>query len=352
MINRLPPQFDIALAPAAAAFVVALVAAWFMAPAALRWLRRHCQEPIRTDSARLNELLAAKQATPTMGGLVFVVAGVVAMLLSGDLAGAATWTALAALVGFAALGAVDDLVKLRTRRKGLSAPRKLAAQFALAAITALALSRSAPPATTITSGLLVVLLWTTLIVGFSNAVNITDGLDGLAGGTSAIALATIVVIATAQANRSVATCAAALLGGLCVFLWFNRHPARMFMGNTGSLALGAMLAVLAIALRVEWLMLLVGGVFVAEAASVVLQVAGFKLTGRRLFRCAPLHHHFQFQGHGEPAIVRRFCLAAAVCAVAGLAVSQARTGTSVRTASPTATLIQLAQEASSASELR
>jgi phospho-N-acetylmuramoyl-pentapeptide-transferase len=254
---------------------------------------------------------------------------------------------------------VDDLAKLRTNSNGLPARTKLAGQVLVATAVALLLYRHHAG---IADGLILnipllgihvqigpwfVPLAVLAIVGTSNAVNLTDGLDGLAAGCLLFAAAAmgIAVYAAGHAGWAeylhvpriagageMTVVAAAMIGGLLGFLWFNCHPAQVFMGDTGSLALGGLLGFLAVAARQELLLLLVGGVFVAEAVSVILQVGYFKWRRRRIFRCAPLHHHFQFQGWPESKIVVRFWIAAMLCAVLGLAASKG----SVREGPPTA----------------
>jgi phospho-N-acetylmuramoyl-pentapeptide-transferase len=183
-------------------------------------------------------------------------------------------------------------------------------------------------------GWLLVPLATVAIVGSSNAVNLADGLDGLAGGCLVCATGAVAVVCYASGHAQWAdylgiphiagagemvVVAAAIVGGLLAFLWFNCHPASVFMGDAGSLPLGGLLGLLAVIARQELLLVAIGGVFVAEATSVIVQVASFRITGRRVFRCAPLHHHFQLQGWPEDKIVVRFWIAAVLCALAGLA---------------------------------
>ena len=194
-----------------------------------------------------------------------------------------------------------------------------------------------------------------VIVGSSNAVNLTDGLDGLAGGCLIFAAAAMGMVAYASGHAELAeylhvaripgagemtVLAGGMIGGLLGFLWFNCHPAQVFMGDTGSLPLGGLLGLLAVVTRQELLLLLVGGVFVAEAASVILQVGYYKWRRRRIFLCAPLHHHFQFQGWPETRIVVRFWIASALCAILGLATLKLN----VREHSPTPTVSITAAE--------
>jgi phospho-N-acetylmuramoyl-pentapeptide-transferase len=230
-------------------------------------------------------------------------------------------------LAFGLLGLADDAIKLCTPRRGLSVRTKLVFQILLAVATALLVQRfewtsgspgvrTIPLVGTVACAQWMLPLWVLLIVGFSNAINITDGLDGLATGCTAwfaTGLALAIAATSPAAERELLLADLALLGALLGFLRFNRHPAQVFMGNTGSSALGALVAVLAILSRLEWMLLVAGAVFVAEAVSVLVQVTYYKWRQQRLFRCAPLHHHFQFQDWSERSIVRRFWLAAALC---------------------------------------
>jgi phospho-N-acetylmuramoyl-pentapeptide-transferase len=327
---------------AGTAFLLALL----LGPHLIAWLGTRFREPIKSDSPEVCRLHQSKQATPTMGGL-FIVAGLVgALLVFGRLASPHLQAALLVAVGLAAVGAVDDLVKLRGRANGISARAKLAGQLLVCTVAATMLYQHHA---TLAGGLLfrVPLLnlefslgawfipWAVVVmVATSNAVNLTDGLDGLAGGTLIFSTAAMTVAAYAAGHAELADylhlpriagagelvlLGAAMIGGVLGFLWFNCHPAQVFMGDTGSLPLGGLLGLLALASRQELLLVIVGGVFVAEAASVILQVGWYKWTRRRIFRCAPLHHHFQFQGWPETRIVVRFWIASALCALVGLA---------------------------------
>lgn len=327
---------------AISSFLVALV----LGPRLIAWLKARYREPNRSSSARLRQLHQPKQSTPTMGGL-FIVAGLVAaVLVFGDLRNPYVQVALFLAVGLTVVGALDDLLKLRTGADGLAAGWKLCGQLLIASVAAVWLYRLHAP---LEGGLDLVLplgggrvelgwafvpLAVLAIVGMSNAVNLTDGLDGLAGGcvlfaTGAMAL---VVYASGHAEWSrylnipsipaageAVIVAGAMIGAVLGFLWFNCHPAQVFMGDTGSLPLGGLLGLFAVIARQEWLLVIVGGVFVVETLSVVAQVSWYKWTRRRLLHCAPLHHHFQFQGSSESQIVVRFWIAAALCAVVGLA---------------------------------
>jgi phospho-N-acetylmuramoyl-pentapeptide-transferase len=327
---------------ALASFLLAVI----LGPRSIAWLGRRFREPIRSDSPEICRLHQGKKATPTMGGL-FIVAGLVgSLLLVGDLTNCYLLLALGVTGGLTLLGAIDDMVKLRSQRHGISARGKLAGQLLIAAAAALYLyfDHAAlgdgllppPPLNMLphSLGAWFVPLAIVVIVGSSNAVNLTDGLDGLAGGCLLFAAAamTLAVYAAGHAQWAaylniphIAGCgeltvlAAAMIGAVVGFLWFNCHPAQVFMGDTGSLPLGGLLGLMAVVSRQELLLVLVGGVFVAEAVSVILQVGWYKWRKQRIFLCAPLHHHFQFRGWPENKIVVRFWIAAAVCALLGIA---------------------------------
>jgi phospho-N-acetylmuramoyl-pentapeptide-transferase len=331
-----------AAAAAGASFVVAVL----LGPQWIAWLRRRFREPIKSNSAKILQLHGAKQATPTMGGLFIIAAIVASVLLFADLHNGYLLPALVVAGGMTLVGMIDDLVKLRSPANGLSARYKLAAQLIVAGVAAMLLYQQ--QAVTADGLLLHVPLlgsvghlgfWSIplailVIVGASNAVNLTDGLDGLAGGCllAATVAMTGLVYAAGHAEWAaylgvpriphageMTVLATAMIGGVLGFLWFNCHPAQVFMGDTGALPLGGLLGLLAVVARQELLLVVVSGVFVAEAASVILQVSYYKWRRRRLLRCAPLHHHFQFLGWPENKIVVRFWIAATLCALLGAA---------------------------------
>jgi phospho-N-acetylmuramoyl-pentapeptide-transferase len=332
---------------AAACALLSFLVALLTGPRLIAWLGQRFREPIKGDSARLIELHRHKQATPTMGGL-FLIAGLVGGALAmGDLANPCLIAALVLTVGLTALGVADDLTKLFGVSNGLRARSKLLGQIAVAAAAATLVWRhhaALPgglelhiplwPQASLPLDAWFVPLAVVVIVGSSNAVNLTDGLDGLAGGCLIFATGAMAVLAYVSGHAELAAylgvpriagagemtvLAGGMIGGLLGFLWFNCHPAQVFMGDTGSLPLGGLLGFMAVVTRQEALLVVIGGVFVAEAASVILQVGYFKWRRRRIFRCAPLHHHFQFQGWPEPRIVVRFWIAAALCALLGVA---------------------------------
>jgi phospho-N-acetylmuramoyl-pentapeptide-transferase len=327
------------------------------APSALRWLSGRCRERIVSDSERLNELHAAKQNTPTMGGLLIVFAVLSSTLIWCDLCIASIQISIFVLLTMTALGAVDDWFKLTHRSSGMTARRKLLFQAAIGVLTGLAIQRtlnqfpSDQPAPLAPVSCLQmfntsehpwwVIAWTAfLIIAVSNAVNLADGLDGLASGCSLTTLLALIVISfitvagdsmrnqlavldplqqpVPQRQREMVEAAvqlSALGGSLLAFLWFNSFPARVFMGDTGSLPIGGLLAFNAIMIRCELLLVVAGGVFVVETLSVILQVAWFKRTRRRLLLCSPLHNHFVFRGDHEQKIVVRFWIVSIVLSI-------------------------------------
>lgn len=331
---------------AAVSFTIAVT----LGPRLIGWLGQRFREPNRSDSAEIQRLHEGKDATPTMGGL-FLVAGLVAGVLAlGDLANRYLQTALIVAIGLGALGAADDLIKLRGVRRGLSPRGKLLGQVAVAAVAALLIWRfqagaglAFPLRLPLVGcvpdlGAWFIPLAVLVMVGASNAVNLTDGLDGLAGGCLVFATAAMAIVAYAAGHAQLAAylnvprvagademlvLCGGMIGGLLGFLWFNCHPAQVFMGDAGSLPLGGLLGLVAVVARQEMLLILIGGVFVAEAVSVILQVVSYKWRRRRIFLCAPLHHHFQLRGWPEGRIVVRFWIASACCAIVGLATLKA-----------------------------
>jgi phospho-N-acetylmuramoyl-pentapeptide-transferase len=309
-------------------FLTALALAVAIGNPAITALRRlKAQQIISSDAPQRHQ---AKAGTPSMGGLIFVLAGLVAALLVGK-----PTPGLIALVlltlACTGIGFLDDfLIVRRGKNLGLKARQKLALQGIVAIVFAVwvAGTRSQEAAAggalpTPYASLIPAVFHVLLIVALSNAVNLTDGLDGLASGLAVplwLVLAVIGWIApqitTARFgwDHGVEAFCAALAGACLGFLWFNAHPATVFMGDTGSLALGGAMAGAAILLRAEWALLLAGAVYLAEMFSVMLQVASFKTTGRRIFRMSPLHHHFELVGWAETKIVARFTLLGVACA--------------------------------------
>ncbi len=333
---------------AAIAALLSFILAVIFGPFVIAWLTRRFREPPSDRAPQLRDLHKHKAWTPTMGGL-FLVAGIlVTALLLCDWRNSYVAILMANLLWLAMIGAVDDLLKLSGRSKtGLRPAVKLAAQIVVATIISTwlyQLNRDVPGGVdlqlplvgrSISLGIGFVPLAIVVIVGSSNAVNLTDGLDGLAAGSLVLATGAIAVAAYVAGHADLAAylgvvhvpgvgeavvMAGAMVGATLGFLWFNCHPAQVFMGDTGSLALGGTLGLLALMAKQELLLAVVGGVFVVEAVSVILQVYVHRWTGRRIFRCAPLHHHFQLLGWAENKIVMRFWIASILCAVVGLGV--------------------------------
>jgi len=325
---------------------VSFLAAVLLGPRWIAWLNKRFREPIKSDSAEIARLHRRKRSTPTMGGLFVVAALLAAVLLFGDLSNPYLWPTLFTVVGLTTIGVVDDLVKIRSANNGISARWKLAAQLAVAGVASVwfhHLQAAVPDGLLLHVPLLdaplelgawFIPLAALVIVGSSNAVNLADGLDGLAGGCllATAAAMTGLVYAAGHAEWAaylgvpripqageMTVVAGAMIGGVLGFLWFNCHPAQVFLGNTGALPLGGLLGVLAVVARQELLLVVVAGVFVVEALSVIVQVGYYKLRRRRLLRCAPLHHHFQLLGWAENKIVVRFWIVAALCALVGVA---------------------------------
>lgn len=330
----------------ALASLTAFLIAILLGPLAIGWLRSRFRERIASDSARLNEIQARKAATPTMGGLFILGAVLVSVLLWGDLSSRYVQLGLLVALGLGGLGAVDDWIKLSSKRNGLSIRQKLLGQTIIALIAGWGLylhHRGHPLGLDliwpIGGGSLFLgggfILWSALVlVGSSNAVNLTDGLDGLAGGCMIFAGSAFVALTYLAGHRVIAeylripyfagsgelaVVLGATVGAVLGFLWFNCYPAQVFMGDTGSLPLGGLIGLAALVTRQEALLIVIGGIFVLETLSVILQVAWFRSTGNRLLACSPLHNHFLFRGEHEMKIVVRFWIGATLLAIAGVA---------------------------------
>jgi phospho-N-acetylmuramoyl-pentapeptide-transferase len=330
----------------ALAAMVSFLTALICGPIAIRWLKGRFRERIDSASARLNELHASKSNTPTMGGL-FIVAGiVVAAVGCGDLSNRYLQQALILVIGFAAIGAIDDWIKISTRKRGVTVRQKFSAQMilAIAVCSWLYMVQLSQPQglelifpigrQAIFIGVAFIAWAAFVIVGSSNGVNLTDGLDGLAGGCLIFAGSAFAVLTYLSGHRTMAeyldiphmvgagelsVLFAAMVGAMLGFLWYNCHPAQVFMGDTGSLPTGALLGYGALVIRQEVLLVIIGGVFVIETLSVIAQVTGFRLTGKRVLLCSPLHNHFDFRGDPETKIVVRFWISSALLALLGIA---------------------------------
>ena len=288
-----------------------------------------------------------KAGTPTMGGLLILTAALVPTLLWADLTNVYVWIAVLTTAAFGGVGLVDDYLKIVGRdHHGLRPRYKIACQALIALTVGLVMLVLAGQAQYNTRLIFPFFKWlipdlgwgyvpftVLVLVAWSNAVNLTDGLDGLAISTFAIAAATFTALAYVTGHRVLAeylllvrfapaaeltVFCGALVGASLGFLWYNAYPAEIFMGDVGSLALGAAIGTVAMLIKQELLLVIVGGVFVVEVLSVVIQVASFKLTGRRVFRMAPLHHHFELIGWSEPKVIARFVIAAVICALFSL----------------------------------
>ncbi len=333
---------------AALAALMALLASLIVGPFLIRSLTaKQIGQPIRTDGPASHSV---KAGTPTMGGTLIILALCLSTFLLADIRNLYVLLALVITLGFGVIGFIDDALKLKRKSsKGLSMKAKLLSQVLVAgcAVTVLYMDSSF-------SGVLGIPFFKTLrpdlgiayipfavlvIVGSSNAVNLTDGLDGLAIGPVMVAAATYAVISYVTGHKEFAEylqipyvgqvgeltvfCAAIVASGLG-FLWFNTYPAQMFMGDVGSLALGAALGTVAVMSKNEILLVIVGGVFVVEALSVICQVVSYRLRGKRVFLMAPIHHHYELKGWPEPQIIVRFWIISIICALMALSTLKLR----------------------------
>lgn len=334
------------------AMLTALFVTFLFGRRLIRWLRvrQGKGQPIREDGPASH--LLTKRGTPTMGGLMILAGLVVATLLWADLANPYVWIILYVTLGFGAIGFYDDYLKVkRAAHGGFSARIRLLleALIAVTATIAIMMLESSELASSLTIpffkdvlinlGLFFPIFAAFVIVGAGNAVNLTDGLDGLAIVPVMIAAGSFGLIAYLSGNAvfanylqihnvvgtgEIAVICGAVIGAGLGFLWFNAPPAAIFMGDTGSLALGGMIGAIAVATKHEIVLAIIGGLFVLEAVSVIIQVASFKLTGKRVFRMAPIHHHFEQLGWTEPQVVIRFWIIAFVLALIGLSTLKLR----------------------------
>ena len=332
------------------AALTALAMSLLFGPAVIRKLAQlKAGQVVRSDGPQTH---LTKAGTPTMGGVMILLSVAIATLLWADLHNRYVWLVLAVTLGFGAIGFYDDYRKIVLRdSRGLASRWKYFWQSVFGLIAAWFLFRTAQlPAETalyvplfkqvaLPLGLLFVVLAYFMIVGFSNAVNLTDGLDGLAIMPTVLVSGALGVFAYLAGNKvfseylgipsipgagELAIYCGALAGAGLGFLWFNTYPAQVFMGDVGALAIGAALATIAVIVRQEIVLLVMGGVFVMETASVMMQVASFKLTGKRIFRMAPIHHHFELKGWPEPRVIVRFWIISVVLVLIGLATLKVR----------------------------
>ncbi|MGM0750336.1 MAG: phospho-N-acetylmuramoyl-pentapeptide-transferase [Bacillota bacterium] len=308
--------------------IMAFLITVLLAPVFIPFLRRlKFGQSIRDEGPQSHQ---KKTGTPTMGGIVFLVSIVITtfvMIGKYSEPGPETYLMILVTVGFGLLGFLDDFIKVVMKRNlGLTSKQKLLGQIVISVIFYLIFKQNDFP-TTVSIPLtdfsfelgwfycLFIIFW---LVGFSNAVNLTDGLDGLVSGTSAIAFGALAVLAWNQSQYDVAIFGVAVVGAVLGFLVFNAHPAKVFMGDTGSLALGGAIATIAILTKLEIILILIGGVFVIETLSVILQVASFKTTGKRIFKMSPLHHHYELVGWSEWRVVVTFWTVGLLFAVLGI----------------------------------
>ena len=335
-------SFRAGAASATALLIGLLLGPWFIA-----WLRtkQGKGQPIRADGPQSH---LAKRGTPTMGGLLILISMLVSVLLWMDLGNPYVWACILVTAGFGLIGFLDDYDKIRkASHKGLSGKTRLLFEFAIAGFATWLMVRHHGTelylpfynGSVIDIGWFYVAFGAFVIVAFGNAVNLTDGLDGLATMPVIIASIAFFVISYLVGNAKFAAylgiphvfgagdlsvLTMAIVGAGLAFLWFNAPPAAVFMGDTGSLALGGALGAIAVATHHEFVLAIIGGLFVLEAVSVVVQVFWFKRTGRRVFKMAPIHHHFEHLGWSEPTVVIRFWIISFVLALAGLATLKLR----------------------------
>ena len=328
----------------AGAVITALVVSFLLGPGIIRRLRvLKVGQQVRDDGPQTH---LTKQGTPTMGGLLLIAAIALSVLLWSDLTNKYVWVVLFATLTFGGIGLWDDYLKVvKKRSTGLRAVEKFGLQIAASLVIGVFLYFfSGDPAAAYLSvpfakQLVINLGWfmipftALVVVGSSNAVNLTDGLDGLAAGLVAVAATANAVIVYVGGNRIIAdylkiqyipgsgelvVFCGALLGASLGFLWYNAHPAEVFMGDVGSLSLGGALGALAVVTKHELILIITGGIFVAEVVSVMLQVASYKLTGKRIFRMAPIHHHFEQIGWPESKVIIRFWIVGIILALVSL----------------------------------
>jgi phospho-N-acetylmuramoyl-pentapeptide-transferase len=332
---------------AGAASATALLIGLLIGPKFISWLRakQGKGQPIRTDGPQSH---LAKRGTPTMGGLLILTAMSVSVLLWMDLRNVYVWACLLVTAGFGLIGWLDDYDKVKkAHHAGLSGKTRLALEFLIAGVATFLMVRTGGTGlhlpfvkeTVADLGWFYILFGAFVIVAFGNAVNLTDGLDGLATMPVIIASIAFLLITYLVGNVRFAAYLGiphvpgagdltvllmAVIGAGLAFLWFNAPPAAVFMGDTGSLALGGALGAVAVATHHEFVLVIVGGLFVVEALSVIIQVAVYKRTGKRVFLMAPIHHHFEHLGWSEPTVVIRFWIISFVLALAGLSTLKLR----------------------------
>lgn len=336
----------------AAAAITAFVICLVVGPSLIRWLKQlnATAHQKREHAESIHTFYEHKKSVPTMGGILVVASVLISMLLWGNFTNSFTWVALFVLVTFSIVGFCDDWIKLKSKSsKGLSSRVKFYGQVIIGGALGVYLYFD-PSFTTEISlpflkngvlvlGVVFIPFVILVLVGSSNALNLTDGLDGLAIGCMLFAIGAFAIISYVVGHAEFASYLAiphikeagemtvfcsALVGASAGFLWFNSYPADVIMGDTGSLALGGALGAVSILIKKELILVIVGGVFVWEALSVILQVASFKLTGKRIFRMSPFHHHLQLKGWPESKVTIRLWIIALILAVAGLSTLKVR----------------------------
>lgn len=334
----------------ALAALTALFITFIIAPRIIKWLKEvSLTQQIRDDGPQSHQ---AKSGTPTMGGIIIIFAITLSMLMWGNFRNLYVWVMIVSLLGFAAIGFYDDYLKVMKRNpKGLRARYKFTAQLILAFLIGVFLyANPLDPYNTVLSipffkkwlidlGLFYIPFSIFVIVGSSNAVNLTDGVDGLAIGLVAIAtlangaltylsghavFARYLQVIYLPGIGELTVFCGAMLGAALGFLWYNAYPAEVFMGDVGSLGLGGALGTLAVVTKHEIVLAVVGGIFVLETLSVVMQVASYRVRGKRIFRMAPIHHHFELKGWKEPKVIVRFWIIAIILALFSLATLKLR----------------------------
>lgn len=343
------------------AAITAVLISYFFGPSLIRFLKkRGIAQVIRDDGPDTHRM---KSGTPTMGGLMIIIATVIPTLLWADLKNPLIILLLFTTLWLGAFGFIDDYLKIKYRNsKGMKAKYKILGQLLLGiAVFAFmyfnhykidarwiaGFQKNLHFAVTIpffknvfiNLGVFYFILVLIIIIGTSNAVNLTDGLDGLAAGSAVLVVGTMAIFAYISGNVKFSTYLqivyipkigeisvflASLSGAIMGFLWFNTYPAEIFMGDVGALTIGGLIGVTAVLLKTEFLLLIIGGLFVLEALSVIIQVSSFKLTGKRVFRMAPLHHHFELKGWSEPKVVVRFWIIAIMMALIALSTLKLR----------------------------
>jgi phospho-N-acetylmuramoyl-pentapeptide-transferase len=334
----------------AIAIMTAMLITFVFGPWIVKRLRKmSVTQQIRDDGPGTH---AAKSGTPTMGGILIIISILVSVLLWGDLKNMYIWIMIFSLTCFGAVGLIDDYLKVtKKNHKGLRAQYKFGAQFLIALFIGvlLYLNPQDPFSDTLSIpffkkwlfdlGVFYIPFSIIVIIGSSNAVNLTDGIDGLAIGLVAIAVLANGVLVYISGNKNLAqylqvlyipktgeltVFCGAMLGASLGFLWYNSYPADVFMGDVGSLGLGGALGTLAVITKHEIVLAVVGGIFVIETLSVILQVASFKLTGKRIFKMAPIHHHFELKGWPEPKVIVRFWIIGIMLALLSLTTLKVR----------------------------